>query len=105
MIDVRGDRVLVKPEKEVTQTAGGILLPDGSARSEYKGKVVSIGRGKMRVDGTFEQPDFQVGDTVMFSRYGGSKLNYEGEEYLAIDSSHIYCVVDGNHRVDVTSSN
>ena len=87
------DKVLIKRLEAETTTKGGIVLPDSAQEKPRRGKVVSLGDGKLLENGT--RSDFQVkkGDVVLFSSYGGTEIKLDGQEYLIMDESDILAVV------------
>jgi chaperonin GroES len=87
------DKVLIKRLEAETTTKGGIVLPDSAQEKPRRGKVVSLGDGKLLENGT--RSDFQVkkGDVVLFSSYGGTEIKVDGQEYLIMDESDILAVV------------
>ena len=90
-----GDRVLVKPEDAQEQkSAGGIIIPD-TARKEKpeQGTVVAVGDGKRGDDGRIIPMSVQVGDTVMFSKYGFDEVKIDNEEYYIVSESSILAIL------------
>lgn len=87
------DKVLIKRLEAETTTKGGIVLPDSAQEKPRRGKVVSLGDGKLLENGT--RSDFQVkkGDVVLFTSYGGTEIKLDGQEYLIMDESDILAVV------------
>ncbi len=87
------DKVLVQRVEAETTTKGGIVLPDSAKEKPRRGKVVSVGDGKLLDNG--KRADFQVkvGDTVLFSSYGGTEIKVDGEEYLIMDESDILAIL------------
>ena len=71
------DRVIVKPAKAETKTAGGIILPDTAKEKPQKGKVIAVGPGKDGIAMTVKK-----GNTVLYGKYAGQELNHEGVDYL-----------------------
>ena len=84
------DRVLVKPNAAEEKTSGGIIIPDTAKEKPQKGKVIAAGKGKY-ADQTGNVIPMQVkaGDTVMYSKYGGTEINLNGEDYLIMRASDI----------------
>lgn len=82
------DRVVVKPAKAETKTAGGIILPDTAKEKPQKGKVVAVGPGK---DGN--KLTVKKGDTVLYGKYAGQELNYEGDDYLIMREDDILVIL------------
>ncbi len=89
-----GDRVLVKPLTEDKRTESGIIIPDtvNKERPE-KGRVVSVGEGKMTDDGRLIKPKVKAGDIVLFSKYGHDEIKIEDEDYLIVSESNILAII------------
>ena len=83
------DRVLVKPNPAEEKTAGGLFIPDTAKEKPLMGKVVAAGPGTAEI--TME---VKVGDTVMYGKYAGTELHYEGEDYLVMKQADIIAVID-----------
>ena len=82
------DRVLVKPVEAETKTDSGIIIPDTAKEKPQKGIVAAIGPGKKD-----EPLTVKVGDTVLYGKYSGTELKFDGEEYLMMRESDILAVV------------
>ena len=76
------DRVVIEPSAAEEKTAGGIVLPEAAKEKPLTGKIVAVGPGKMNDDGSRIEMDVKVGDTVIYSRYGGTEVEVDGVEYL-----------------------
>jgi len=84
------DRVLVKPNEAEQKTSGGIIIPDTAKEKPQKGKVIAVGKGKYAEHtGTLIPLQIKPGDTIMYSKYGGTEINIEGEDYLIMRASDI----------------
>ena len=91
-----GDRVLVQPVEEEETTASGIVLPDTAKEKPQKGKVLAVGDGKWDEDGEKRIPlDVSEGDTVLYSKYGGTDIVIEGEDLLVLRESDLLAKVSG----------
>ncbi len=88
-LKILGDRVMIKVDEPET-SEGGIHLPESAQEKPQRGKVVAVGEGRRLDDGTLVPPDVKEGDKVIFSKYGGTEITDEGEEYTILDSSQIY---------------
>ncbi len=89
-----GDRVIVKPAKAEEETKSGLIIPDTAKEKPQKGTVIAVGEGKWDEDGEKRLPlDVKVGDTVIYSKYGGTEVKIEGEEHLLLRADDIYAVV------------
>jgi chaperonin GroES len=82
------DRVLVEPAAAEEKTAGGIIIPDTAKEKPQRGIVVAVGNGKPD-----EPITVKVGDTVLYGKYAGTELQYEGKDYLIMRESDIYAIV------------
>jgi chaperonin GroES len=81
-----GDRVIVKPAEAEEQTKSGLFIPDTAKEKPQRGEVVAVGDGKLKDDGTRVAIDVKVGDTVIYSKYGGSEVKIDGVEYKILDA-------------------
>jgi chaperonin GroES len=89
-----GDKVLVERVEAESKTAGGIVLPDTAKEKPQRGKVVSVGEGRMLENGTRKEVQVKKGDTVLFTSYAGTEIKVEGKEYLIMDESDIMAVIE-----------
>jgi len=89
------DKVVVKPSEEEEKTAGGILLPDSAKKKPQEGKVVSVGSGRLLDDGTVRPLTVKVGDTVIYSKYGGTEVTLDGQDYVILDEDQIFAIKEG----------
>jgi len=78
------DRILVRRMTEDEKTAGGLYIPDTAKEKPQKGKVVAVGKGRVTEDGKTLPLEVREGDSVLFSKYSGTELKLEGQEYLMI---------------------
>jgi chaperonin GroES len=88
-----GDRVVVKREEAETTTSGGILLPDAAQDKPARGKIVSVGDGRLLDDGTRSAFQVKVGDRVIFSSYAGETFKVGDEELLLMREDEILAVI------------
>ncbi|MCG8472330.1 MAG: co-chaperone GroES [Desulfobacterales bacterium] len=88
------DRVLVERLEEETTTAGGIIIPDTAKEKPAEGRIVAAGQGKTKEDGTLIPMELKVGDRVLFSKYAGSEVKFDGKDFLIMGQDDILCVVD-----------
>jgi len=88
------NRVLVERLEAETKTAGGIVLPDSAKEKPQKGKITSVGEGKLLDDGTRQKMQVKKGDTVLFTSYAGTEVKIGGKEYLIMDESDIMAVIE-----------
>ncbi|HEU4527181.1 MAG TPA: co-chaperone GroES [Actinomycetota bacterium] len=89
------DRIVVKPSEEETTTVSGIVIPDTAKEKPQEGKVVAVGPGRFNEDGDERIPlDLKVGDTVIYSKYGGTEVKVEGDDYLILSGRDVLAVVN-----------
>ncbi len=82
------DRVLVVPQEAETKTASGIYIPDSAKEKPQQGKIVAVGKGTKDHDMTVK-----VGDTVLYGKYSGSELKFEGNDYLIMREEDILAII------------
>lgn len=82
------DRVVVEPAPAEEKTASGIIIPDTAKEKPQRGKIVAIGSGKKD-----EPITVKVGDEVLYGKYSGTEITYEGKDYLIMRESDIYAVL------------
>ena len=87
-----GDKVLVKPRDAEEQSTGGIYIPDSAKQKPQEGDVISVGPGRVLDDGSRNPLSVSVGDRVIYSKYGGTELKLEGQDYMILDENQIYAV-------------
>jgi chaperonin GroES len=90
------DKVLVQRLEAETKTTGGIVLPDSAKEKPQRGKVVSVGKGKVLDDGTVRKPQVKKGDMVLFTSYAGTEIKINDKEYLIMNESDIMAVIENN---------
>jgi chaperonin GroES len=86
------DKVVVKASTSEERTVGGIVLPDSAREKPQQGTVMAIGPGRMLETGSRGPMNVKVGDTVIYSKYGGNEIKLDGEELLILDQDSIYAV-------------
>lgn len=89
-----GDKVLVQRIQAQSTTAGGIVLPDTAKEKPQRGKIISVGAGKVLDDGSTKEMQVKKGDTVIFTSYAGTEVKIDGDEYLIMSESDIMAVVE-----------
>ena len=88
-----GDRVVIKPRKAEEKTKGGIFLPETATKEKpLLGTVVAVGAGKIIDDGTRASMEVKVDDEVIFSKYAGTEIKLEGEDYLIMREDDILAI-------------
>jgi chaperonin GroES len=86
------DRVVVKPAEEEETTVSGIVIPDTAKEKPQEGEVVAVGPGRFE-DGKRIPMDVKAGDRVLYSKYGGTEVKIEGEEYLVLSARDLLAIV------------
>jgi len=88
-----GDRIVVKPEEETeARTASGLVIPDTAKEKPQLGKVLAVGPGEYK-DGERVPLDVKEGDTVFYSKYGGTEVKVEGVDYLILSARDVLAVL------------
>jgi len=89
------DRIVVKPSEAEQTTASGLVIPDTAKEKPQQGEVLFIGPGK-RAENTGEliPLDVKVGDTVLYSKYGGTEVTVDGDELLILTSRDVLAIVE-----------
>jgi len=87
------DRIVVQPPEEEETTVSGIVIPDTAKEKPQEGKVVAVGPGRFE-EGQRVPIDVKVGDSVIYSKYGGTEVKVEGEEYLILSARDVLAVID-----------
>lgn len=88
------DRLIVKRLEEDEKTASGLYIPDTAKEKPQQGKVLAVGKGKVREDGTIQPLDLTVGDIVLFGKYSGQEIKVDGDEVLIMREDDVYGVVE-----------
>ncbi len=86
------DRIVVQANEAETTTASGLVIPDTAKEKPQEGTVLAVGPGRFE-DGTRVPLDVSVGDVVIYSKYGGTEVKYNGEEYLVLSARDVLAVV------------
>jgi chaperonin GroES len=86
------DRIVVKRLESESQTKGGIIIPDTAKEKPIEGRVVAVGNGKVLRDGKVRSLDIKVGDVVLFGKYSGNEVKYDGEEHVLLREDDVLAV-------------
>lgn len=92
MLKPLGDRVVIRVLEQEEKTASGIFLPDTAKEKPSQGEVVAVGPGKVQDNGCRVALDVKVGDKIIFSKYAGTEVKYEGTEYLIVSERDILAI-------------
>ena len=87
------DRIIVKPGEAEETTVSGLVIPDTAKEKPQEGKVLATGPGRIDDNGNRIPLDVAEGDVVIFSKYGGTEVKYDGQEYLLLNARDILAVV------------
>lgn len=88
------DRIIVQRIEEEEKTAGGIIIPDTAKEKPQIGKVIAVGKGKKTEDGKVLPMDVKKGDKVLFSKYSGTEVKLDGDEYLIMKEDDILGIME-----------
>jgi chaperonin GroES len=89
------DRILVQPLDAEQTTASGLVIPDTAKEKPQEGKVLAVGPGRFDDEGEKRIPlDISVDDVVVYSKYGGTEIKYNGEEYLILSARDVLAIVE-----------
>ena len=89
-----GDRVLIQSaEADEAKSAGGIIIPDTAKEKPQEGTIVAIGPGATDENGKTIKMQVNVGDKILYSKYGGTELKHDGQEYLIMSEADILAVI------------
>ena len=87
-----GDKVVVKPSEAEEKSAGGIILPDAAKQKPQEGTIIAVGTGRLLDNGERNKLTVQVGDLVVYSKYGGTEFKLDGTTVVILDEDQIYAV-------------
>jgi len=88
------DRLIVKRIADEEKSKGGIIIPDTAKEKPQEGKVVAVGKGKVHDDGKITPLDVKVNDRVLFGKYSGTEIVFDGEEHLIMREDDVLGVVE-----------
>ena len=88
------DKIVVQANEAETMTASGIVIPDTAKEKPQEGKVLAVGPGRVDDKGTRIPVDVSVGDVVLYSKYGGTEIKHNGEEYLILSARDVLAVIN-----------
>ena len=87
------DRIVVSPSAAEQVTASGLVIPDTAQEKPQEAEVIAVGPGRVDDKGVRIAVDVSVGDMVIFSKYGGTELKYNNEEYLVLSARDVLAVI------------
>ncbi|GAA2289591.1 MULTISPECIES: co-chaperone GroES [Actinomadura] len=88
------DRIVVQPLEAETTTASGLVIPDTAKEKPQEGTVLAVGPGRVDDKGERVPVDVKVGEVVLYSKYGGTEVKYNGEEYLVLSARDVLAVIE-----------
>ena len=89
------DRLVVRQAEALTKTKSGLVLPDTAKEKPQEAKVLAVGPGKLLEDGSIKTLEIKNGDRVLYSKYSGTEVSIEGEEFLILREEDVLAVVEG----------
>ncbi len=87
------DKIIVKQAEAETQTASGLYIPDNAKEKPQQGEVLAVGPGRRDDNGERIPMDVKVGDKVLYSKYGGTEVHYDGEDYLIVAARDVLAIL------------
>ncbi len=90
-----GDRLVVEPRERESMTASGLVLPETAKEKPQEGEVIAVGPGRRDEDGKRVEMDVQVGDKVLYAKYGGTEVKIDGKKLLILKESDVLAIVEG----------
>lgn len=88
------DRLIVQTLEEEEKTRGGIIIPDTAKEKPIEGKVIAVGAGRIKKDGTKIALEVKNGDRVLYSKYAGTEVKIDGEEYLMMREDDVLAIIE-----------
>ncbi|RHW32379.1 co-chaperone GroES [Lysinibacillus yapensis] len=93
MLRPLGDRIIIELVEVEEKTASGLVLPDSAKEKPSEGNVIAVGTGRVLDNGTRVELDVKEGDRIIFSKYSGTEVKYEGKEYLILRENDVLAVI------------
>lgn len=93
MLKPLGDRIIIELVETEEKTASGIVLPDSAKEKPQEGKVVAVGTGRVLENGERVALEVAAGDSIIFSKYAGTEVKYDGKDYLILRENDILAVI------------
>jgi chaperonin GroES len=88
------DRLIIQTLEEEEKTKGGIIIPDTAKEKPVEGKVIAVGPGRIKKDGTKIPLEIKKGDRVLYAKYAGTEIKMDGEEYLMMKEDDILAIIE-----------
>ncbi|MBM7609975.1 chaperonin GroES [Lysinibacillus composti] len=93
MLRPLGDRIIIELVEVEEKSQFGIVLPDSAKEKPQQGKVIAVGNGRVLDNGTRVELEVKEGDQIIFSKYSGTEVKYEGNEYLILKETDVLAVI------------
>lgn len=87
------DRLIVERIESEEKTAGGLYIPDSAKEKPQQGRVLAVGKGRVREDGTVQPLDLKEGDKILFGKYSGTEIKIDGDDYLIMREDDVLGVL------------
>lgn len=87
------DRIVVRPAEAEERTASGLVIPDSAKEKPQQGEVIAVGQGRFGDDNERVPMDIAVGDTVVYSKYGGTEITVDGEDVLILSARDVLAII------------
>lgn len=94
MLKPLGDRIVIELVESEEKSAFGIVLPDSAKEKPQEGRVLAVGTGRVLDNGSRVELDVKEGDKIIFSKYSGTEVKYQGNEYLILRESDILAIIE-----------
>ena len=88
------DRIVIRQVEAEQTAASGLVIPDTAKEKPQEGEVIAVGPGRVDDNGNRIPVDVKVGDVVIYSRYGGTEVKYDGQEFQILSSRDVLAVVE-----------
>lgn len=93
MLKPLGERIIIEPIEKEETTSSGVVLPDSAKEKPQEGRVVAVGSGRVTDNGERIAPEVEEGNKVIFSKYAGTEVKYDGKEYLILREDDILAII------------
>ncbi|QBP40065.1 MULTISPECIES: co-chaperone GroES [Paenisporosarcina] len=93
MLKPLGDRIVIELVESEEKSAFGIVIPDSAKEKPQEGKVIAVGTGRVLENGARVELDVKAGDKIIFSKYSGTEVKFEGNEFLILRESDILAII------------
>ncbi|PIC65154.1 co-chaperone GroES [Sporosarcina sp. P13] len=93
MLKPLGDRIVIELMEVEEKTISGIVLPDSAKEKPQQGKVIAVGNGRVLENGQRKEVEVVEGDQIIFSKYAGTEVKFQGNEYLILNENDILAVI------------